>query len=63
MTLNRIRFAVLINLFKSINFAETSRLKDAVLTTHLIETSKHLKIDLSFDISVDCRKINRIDKH
>ena len=63
MTLNRIRFAVLIDLFKLIDFIETSRLKDVVLTTHLTETSKYLKIDLNFDIFVDCRKIDKIDKY
>ena len=61
--MNHIRFAVLIDLFKLIDFAEMNRLKSVVLTTHLIETSKHLKINLSFDISVDYRKIDKIDKH
>ena len=29
----------------------------------LIETTKYLKIDLNFDIFVDYRKINKINKH
>ena len=61
--MNRIRFAALIDLSESIDFDETNQLKDVVLTAHLIKTSKHLKIDLSFDISADYCKIDRIDKH
>ena len=62
MTLNCIHFIILINLFESNDFAETNRLKNVVLTMHLIKTSKYLKINLSFDISADYHKINKTDK-
>ena len=61
--MNRIHFTALIDLFKSIDFVETNRLKDVVLTTHLTETSKHLKINLNFNIFIDYRKVDKTDKH
>ena len=54
---------VLIDLFELIDFVKANRLKDVVLTTHLTEILKYLKVDLSFDISADCRKIDRINKY